>query len=276
MSNKRAENSIEARKKREQIEKAKEIVFAMERDNYDKIIAFASSQGYYKLGGNSALMYYYDIAKKIGRSPTLHIDFDFYSTFRDGIVSIRPIEKFVVDMERNGYKAIEELEDGRIIVFSMPSKMTPEYLERLRKTEENKIKEIHKMVTTNIVWPDVNRELDGLMRVGSNNVRKMETAARECLGFRLLDNILAITKSYYDICNERVDAKEEIPRMLAWITEAKVLIKIFTDQKMWALDACTAAGVMLTKAERLLRVELKKINGNSKKEFVLWKFFQKR
>ena len=96
---------------------AKEKAYAFELKNRSKILLFYSGEGWYKMGGNSALIYLHLLAPKFGLNPKLKPDRDFYHKFPDGIISIRDLEAVKTTFAAHKIKLVAE--DDDLIVFDL-------------------------------------------------------------------------------------------------------------------------------------------------------------
>ena len=84
----------EKKRRREEYSRVKAEVKKLEDNNFSHLIMFGSGKDWYKMGGNSLYIYYYEIAKKIlGLKPNIQPDTDYSSTiFKEGLISFRGVE----------------------------------------------------------------------------------------------------------------------------------------------------------------------------------------
>lgn len=125
--------------------KIKREVALFEEGNDRHLLLFESTSNYYKLIGNSALIYACAIAGRLGRRYNLRPDTDGYSNSADGVISIRDFE--ALSEQLKGLNIIPDLQlsHDELYFFKLP-----------RVYSESKIDSFRKQIKISYASPSIN------------------------------------------------------------------------------------------------------------------------
>lgn len=208
---------------------AKVVVKELERRNNSKLFLIGSLNGekgeWYKMFGNSALFYTYDIGIRLGKKPRMRMDSDWRERFKGGFVSVRWIDKFIETMKEHGYSHYEYNEELEIYIFGLNKKYTTEEVKELRQQAGNEKDVFNQTVRPRNDYPEVWYNMLQLAAIIPPKVKRMRPEYREMLGYAIVDDLRQIFALYTNMANgviSRTEGKaamlEAVNNMLAGIT----------------------------------------------------------
>ena len=235
-------------------EAIKSHVYEWESHNYDKLILFKSrgEGGWYKMGGNSAIIYHYEIAPKLGRKSNLNIDLDYFSKFSNGVVSIRGIETLTKELETIGVKMIENKNDD-VIIFKLKTRLSKQQIEVLLGIEEEKIKQINRLVLpkgpTN---PDLYRQLRDLLKRLCELCRKAGAPDRDIFMTEMARRSKLMMEGYFALAQGRKDVGKVKKELVAHAEILLVDMQMISDLRIISPNDGARLSAILVKIERLV------------------------
>lgn len=185
----------------------------LEKDNFDKLIIFDSTNGFAKIGGNSAIFYAGNIAKRIGRRFLLRNDDDHYGKSEVGIISVKYNEDLIQRLEAIDVKLDPEAEEENIHIFRFKNPFSRRELEFYREQIFQERREIDKIVLPKSPIPTLFMELKELNEICYYNFKDIPELGRRVIGeeiFRLADELLEV---YIRGANEGFRGKEMLKMM---------------------------------------------------------------
>lgn len=200
----------------------KKKVFEFEKRNRSRIVVFASTGGWYKIGGRSALFYYYDVAPRLGETPKLQSDRDFYSRFENGVISIRDLEKLSKKLSILGITMDKDHSSAKMIVYNLSKAYTEEDIARLQDVEQVKHEEYNKIIGLKDAWPKYYTILRQTFKRVYEFVRKSDTTMRDAVGVKMVDNMAEAIELYYKYTREDIDR-------VAFLSQSEYRIQLVID-----------------------------------------------
>ena len=181
-------------------------VFEAEETNFEHLILFLASDGenpnnkkkFYVMGGNSAVIYAYDIAPRIGRKDvTLRPDFDngFYK-FKNGVTSISNLELLTEKLKEIGIERLPAKGDGTIVAFRLNRKYEKSEIMALIEVRRDEVKEMNQILYTNVTFPDIHKQVMGLRTTLFRKLIRMSRTEREILQDKILEPVFEISDAY--------------------------------------------------------------------------------
>lgn len=240
-----AQLAAEGRATRQRYEKTKEKVWNYEKRNREKLIIFRSTNGWWKIGGVSALAYKNALAPRLGKDPILRDDMDFYSIFADGIISIPNIDIFKKEVSELGLKISHETEEW--ISFDLNWKISKSELNRWREAEKAKRDKLGKMIMPKVMDPNLWVEIVTMARIVYENIRKENPIVREYHGRRILRETDKIVETYVRMSNGAIDAEEALRLILDSANELTVMMIMIVEMGLWKYSAQSRMMLQLEK-----------------------------
>lgn len=227
------------RAEREFCREAKRRAFALEMDNNSQLILFRSMQNYWKMGGVSALEYYYHIAQKIGvPSVAIHSDRDLYSRFKDGIVSIRFLSKFDERLGKVGIKF--DKEESGVRIYNLGYTLTRDSIEEMRNERITLLRRANQNVLPKDVNPDIYAKLKRLLQIVYAKAKKMNVIDRAFLGDRTLVALRQSVLYYVRYCNSGQTDKLLLRKIDEILRTALVDSMLFVELNIWDMRHCVS------------------------------------
>lgn len=222
---------------RQRYDSLKAEVAKLEKQNFSRIIAFRSgaSGEWYKIGGNSMLIYYYEVCQKIlNVRPNIQADTDFSTTnFPEGVICVRGLET----LEKRLAKA-EVLKEKRVgktgaVVFELKITVPEAVMKQLRDdtlaAQERALAVVRPKTTLD---PEVYNYLRHLQKRVYEEARKMGTFDRAYIGDEAARISRRMTEVYFGM-NAGLDVGVE-----GWVKiyrlaeELSFLLNFATDLKI--------------------------------------------
>lgn len=251
----RDKKAQEGREEKRRYERLKEAVKEDEQRNINKIILFRSGGDWWKLGGNSALFYFYILAPKLKIEPRLVMDSDFHSRFKDGIISISDVKLFKKRMADLGVKI--EREDDERIDFLLDSKVSEEMIKKLKKAEEEKKKAILNDLGKVKGMPELADAVGKLTNLTVNVVGHLDKTVYRLLGEDCLDQVRIINEELDRA--ERAQGAERGKFLMLIVSRClmmKTYLKMLINMNKVSVKKVAEMSVLVLKIERLARAKL--------------------
>ena len=248
-----ARAGIEAKKR---YEKDKYRVYAMEQENRRHLILFRSTNGWWKMGGVSALYYANYIAKRIGRKANVLPDGDFFSKFWTGVVSIKDLDALEEKLKTLKIFRSGRLSSENIKVFDLGFTLEEEMVDSMVHMRENQERQMNTMVMPKNVMPGLYMALlEGLkITVHCNN--HMPVQMREQLGIQMAERARTTVVNYLLMAREVANKEEILKKILLSVEMLMGDAKIMGELDVWTMPRCIAAAKEWMTAARLIRKEL--------------------
>ena len=219
-----------SKEQKERFRKIKAEVYEREKANRSQIIVFPSGKGWYKIGGASMLLYYYEIAQKVlRRMPRIQPDLDYGELkFRLGVISIRDPEAVQERIEKAGALKLAKRETSGIFEIA-PISEAEDY-----------------------------RRIKHVFKRACEVVRKMREYDRVCIGYRIVAHTRKILQVYM------LMAEGMVAELEAWreiYKYAKLLLNelgLTVDLMMWQNEIAVAIGTDVAAIKRLAERKLDK------------------
>ena len=130
----RKAGSIRGTAEREKYLKLKKFALEHEKENFSKLFIIHEKGEWWKMVGNSAIIFHYELAKRTGMRSKLLDDSDYDLKTEDGVVNIRNIYELDSKLESISIRPIEIKPEYR--VYNIGKKYTVAEIENLRKAKE--------------------------------------------------------------------------------------------------------------------------------------------
>lgn len=242
--------------------KRKKIVFDAESRNDRHLVLFLASDGkvpgnekkFYHMGGNSAIIYAYDIAPMIGRFRVdLKPDFDLGDyKFKRGMVSIANLEQLTTLLEQRNIKRVERDNDD-IVYFKLNKVYTKDDIQALIEMHRNEREELNKIVYSNVLFPDVHSKVLTMKTITYHKMMKISREHREILGKKLIDPVLDLSKAYSQMAHGDMEVHEAAERMMKDIDIYLDMIAMLSDLNLVEVSSLVRLGKLGVELKLLIR-----------------------
>lgn len=252
----RDKRAQEKRAEQKRFEAVKAKAYEFEKRNRSKIVVFRSRKGWWKMGGNSALIYVYRLAPRMDIKPKLRVDTDFFSKFHDGVVSIKDVDA----LERNLKTLNVHLEkrSPEMVIFSLGYKIEDSQMELIRKTEENRREQVNRIVAPKIAIPIVNVKLHDVVRLTYIKMKKSPVTDRDYITMEVAKLAKIALGDFVMMCNGVIPEKEALQRIIRSLETILVRIDVIMAMNIWESSTCLEIATDIQEIRKILRKEFER------------------
>lgn len=190
----RAKGAKIGREKKELYFKLKVFALEKEKKNFSKLLVIHEKDNWWKMVGNSAIIFHYEIAKRIGMSSKLVPDSDFDCKSEDGVVNIRNIDILETKLENNSINPLEIKPEYRI--FNLGKKYSPSEIANLKKTQELELARVNKIIMPEEIHPVLFMTLRELLYKVYFSTKLIEPYARENVANEMMTRVVRLVREY--------------------------------------------------------------------------------
>ena len=185
----------------------KDRVFRFEPSNTEYIVLYASSEEWYKVGGNSALFLSLKYGPQVGQKFKINIDTDFYSTFPGGVISIprKKIKTNVGELKKLGVKWVNSLDPEVAVILKIPKPILKSEIRELKQKSILEYEEYNQNMYVDKGYP----ELSGMVRQVLPMLYRLASTLgkipRETFVYETIDWAKTIQRAVVQMANGRRD-----------------------------------------------------------------------
>lgn len=236
---------------------AKEFAYTYEITNNRTLLLFYSGEGWWKMGGNSALFYTHLIAPRLNIKASLKPDRDFYSKFMDGIVSIRDYSALKMNLKKLGIIVKEENELWTM--FDLSFKVSQAELNNIRSIREDKIEQINQIVSVKNLYPSIaalGRKIAKSLYTKTNHCSPID---RDLIMNRLTQIALENVVQIYMISSDGKDQVETLKTVLKRNEKIKTYLMLMMEITAFTPEEILVIENDLVDMNTQIKAELKKL-----------------
>lgn len=222
----RTKGAEKGRIEKEKYLKIKAFALEREEENFSKLFVIHEKKNWWKMIGNSAIIFHYEIAKRIGMTSRLVDDTDFEHRSKNGVVNISNIDVLGEKLEKNKIQYLEIKPE--YIVFNLGQKSTVSDIERMKKTRELEWAKINKIILPENTFPLLYRSERQLLAKMNEITRRFEPNARDVFGKQLLVRSEWMVRNYSLTMNGYgIEIKEYLEKTIEharWMTSEMAIV----------------------------------------------------
>lgn len=251
--------------RRQDYERLKQRVRLAEKTNYSRLILFESGDEWLKMGGNSLLIYYYDIAKRsLKEKPNILPDTDYTKTiFEDGIISFFGTNAIEKKLKKAGVLKEKIKRDGGVIFelnFSVSEKEIKAHLLELQLEKRRALEVLNPKI---MLEPEIYECIRSIQKRIFETVRNTTSFERDYNGLKLCEFSLEICRQYNYMNLGRVKEPEGWDKILDLIDRLSTEITFVIELKIWSQDTSVAVATKLVQLKRLCERKLKNVTSST-------------
>ena len=258
------EKTKAGRVERNRREYVKAEVFEFEQKNQSKLVAFRSTDAWWKMGGVSALIYVRQVARRLGKEPQLRPDKDFFSKFDEGIVSIKDIDNLQRDLQAIGIKLAKDGEN--IKVFELGYKLTKDEIQKLREEDKLLKAQLNQLLLPKVTMPNLFAHLRDMNQIAYNKQRNGTAANRAYI----VDDLAWVTRRMLEKYMAMARGKEEqIPTLAVLEKDLETVrsyLAIIAEVKIFDMKTCLRFAGKLVETQTLTHNALKKLEKEAEED----------
>lgn len=181
-------------------------VASFEVANYQYLLFFCSTDGYYKIIGHSLLLYAGTVAPRLSRKANIREDTDHYYPSAEGVASVRDLEFLTNQLANLGILLDRDRSTEELFYFKLRRTYSPAQLEKLRDHSDLNRKRLRGILRPDGPLPELSVKLNTLHRLALNLVRATtDPLARQKAQTGLLDNVELMLLHYHSYAGGRDD-----------------------------------------------------------------------
>ena len=171
-------------------------MFALEKEkkNYSKLFIIHNNGDWWKMIGNSAIIFHCEIAKRIGMGSKLVQDSDFDFKSEDGVVNIRNIDMLETRLEANSINPLEIKPEYRI--YNLGKKYLPSEIENMKKAKALEYAKVNKIMMPEEIHPVLFMMLRELLKKTYFAIRIVEPVGRRTVTDEITIRAVKLVREY--------------------------------------------------------------------------------
>lgn len=205
-------------------------VLGWEKDNYTKLAVVDAGKGWYKMFGNSAIIYVCQLAKRLSLKAELISDTDFELTADVPVFLFREFDKFEERLKR--LKIFRSSMDKGVYVFDLGYKVDACDLASMQKENEMIRARANKLVLPNEMFPGLRNELRMLAREVYEVVRKMNPVAREMMGDDMVKICARMFENFVEAANGHTDMRQYLKTTVKDLRRMDAKLLLMSDLRL--------------------------------------------
>ena len=219
------ESEIRAKKRQYKI-----TAHQLEKTNDHQLILSASTSGWHKMSGRSAIFFATDIMPRL-KNPTrfnLNPDTDSYGYSEFGVISVRIDGDFIAELKKLKILETESNEEG-IRFFNLPWNYSEERIQKIINNIESNKEQINRLVMTKNLVPDLFNALDELLKMSYHACKGIkEPVAKQKFGQDFLHCVELAYCEYLKATDGTMKTAEAMNAIILEIRSSKRLLKILS------------------------------------------------
>lgn len=219
----------------------------LEEKNFSRLIVFQSGKDWYKMAGNSLLIYKNEVVPKIKMKANVQPDTDYTNTiFEEGVISFRGEESIRERIEKAKLLKNVTKKSG-VIVFDLNLVVSTKQMETYRRELKDDKERAMAILKSNIVLnPETYGKIKYVQKRIFETVRKMSVYERDYNGMVMADYSRKMMEMYMMMNNEMVSEKEGWEEILRLANLLLMEVTFVTELKVVRTDVGVNLGAELT------------------------------
>jgi hypothetical protein len=233
-------------------------LMTLENSNKDKLMFLRSTKGFHKLFGNSVYFYAFNIAPKLNIDAKVFSDGDYEDKSEAGVVSIRNLDEIEKQLLKLKIIRVSTMDKtGNIVIFKLPWSYTDEEIQKYIEQNTYELSKYNHVIVVENTIPVLYLNLNELLKISYENVRRLEPVARETLGNYLINVETEMIRVYIEMTNGRTDEIVGLKNIKIRLNKIKSQVKILADLKLWNAKTYARVGECLIKIQGIVDLRLK-------------------
>ena len=247
-------------------EETKKAVKKLEEKNYSRLILFKSGKDWYKMAGNSLLIYKNAIAPLVRVRTNVQPDTDYTRTvFEEGILSFRGTESLKKRLEMvRKLRGVSE--KGGVVVFELnfvtAQRQIDEFRKELLDEQERSMAVLKPEI---ILLPEVYGKIRYVQKRIFETVRRMTVYERAYNGLIMAGYSREMMKYYMMMNNEMIEEAEGWEKILTTVRLLIIEITFMTEMKVIRSDIVVNLGAELADIRHIAERKLEEFGTRKKR-----------
>lgn len=232
-------------------------LMTLEKNNKDRLMFLRSTKGFYKLFGNSLYFYAFNIAPKLNIDVKVFSDGDYEDKSEAGVVSIRNLNEVEKQFLRLKIKRVVTRDKtGNIVIYKLPWSYTDGEIQKYIDQNTYELGKYNHVIVAENTIPVLYLNLNELLKISYENVRRLEPVARDTLGNFIVNMVAEMIRIYIEMANGRIDEMTGLKNIRLRLNKTKSQVKILADLKLWNAKTYARVGECLIKIQDIVELKL--------------------
>lgn len=219
-----------AKTEKERYYDLKRRVLSWENNNYNKLAVISAGKGWYKMFGNSAVIYVCQLAKRLSLKAELISDTDFEVATDKPVFLFREFDKFEERLKR--LKIFRCSVDDGVYVFDLGYKVDACDISMMQKENEVVRARANKLVLPKEVFPGLRNELRVLARGIYEVARRMNPVAREMMGDEMVKICARSFEDFVEAANGHTDMRQYLKNTVSDLRKIDAKLLLISDLRL--------------------------------------------
>lgn len=232
-------------------------LMTLEKNNKDRLMFLRSTKGFYKLFGNSLYFYAFNIAPKLNINVKVFSDGDYEDKSEAGVVSVKNLNETEKQLLKLKIKRVESRDKtGNIVIYKLPWSYTDDVIKKYIEQNTYELGKYNHVIVAENTIPVLYLNLNELLKISYENVRRLEPVARDTLGNFIVNTVAEMIRIYIEMANGRIDEMTGLKNIRLRLNKTKSQVKILADLKLWNAKTYARVGECLIKIQDIVELKL--------------------
>ena len=236
----------------------KKLAMQLETRNTRYLILFPASDAdtnaekFYNMAGNSAIIYCHEIGPRLKRKPVLRRDMDLGpDRSHSGICSISNLAALEQRLAEIGVKRRDN--HGDLVIFKLAREYPKDEIREMLKQEQVRLDALNKLIYSEVLFPDIHRQIIELKRLVPAKVKNMDKTYRDVIGIRIMEPLMEVVRSYSEMTHGDTEVKVAAEKMMRELDMMLAEVSMLNELKLWEVSTCTRVASAAVTIRQLIR-----------------------
>lgn len=236
----------------------KKLAMQLETRNTRYLILFPASDAdtnaekFYNMAGNSAIIYCHEIGPRLKRKPVLRRDMDLGpDRSQSGICSISNLAALEQRLAEIGVKRRDN--HGDLVIFKLAREYPKDEIREMLKQEQVRLDALNKLIYSEVLFPDIHRQIIELKRLVPAKVKNMDKTYRDVIGIRIMEPLMEVVRNYSEMTHGDTEVKVAAEKMMRELDMMLAEVSMLNELKLWEVSTCTRVASAAVMIRQLIR-----------------------
>lgn len=246
-----------AEKEKQEYFLRKKKMLEFEKKNFDKIVLFKATKGFYVIAGHSAVILFEMIAPLEKLHVVMREDTDIKYKFKEGLISVKDLDFYKqalpgCELIKNDYK-----ESELCVMFYLKEALSPEQYRLYEDAEKIKSEELMNMASSAVVMTGLYSKVRELINAVFASTKKMDKYGQEMIGAELMRDATELERTFLIGARKEEDLDAALTKISLYASRIHVDLKIIEDMGIWRARECWKMGAIASQIITRVPIERK-------------------
>lgn len=125
---------------------------------------------------------------------------------------------------------------GDLVIFKLAREYPKDEIREMLKQEQVRLDALNKLIYSEVLFPDIHRQIIELKRLVPAKVKNMDKTYRDVIGIRIMEPLMEVVRNYTEMAHGDVDAKTAGGKMMLELDMMLAEISILDELKLWGIS----------------------------------------